>query len=118
MENEMSYAERVTTIPRPDGHCGALYEEGHQTARRAAAAIAAEADADIARLRAAQGWQPIETAPKSGADILIYAGEYGDAMKVISWRSPWGNWGWYTALGEYVTPTHWMPLPAAPDAPA
>jgi hypothetical protein len=52
MENEMSYAERVTTIPRPDGHCGALYEEGHQTARRAAAAIAAEADAEIERLRA------------------------------------------------------------------
>lgn len=83
----------------------------------------------------AEGWRPIETAPK-GKKVLV------------GWRNPQGKWftvtarffedgeledeegdpcraGWYEEsethetlllLGRGQTPTHWMPLPADPEA--
>jgi len=68
--------------------------------------------AEIAQLKAAQAWQPIETAP-SNETVLI------------------GRWdcdgGWYAWVGSSSSgwkiplrrdkPTHWMPLPDAPEAP-
>lgn len=59
-------------------------------------------------------WQPIETAPTKGVIILT------DGKKV----SP-GGWtdcgeseadGWWNVDGDDWEPTHWTPLPAAPDA--
>ena len=84
-----------------------------------------------------EGWQPIETAPKTGRTILLgYTNTHGN------WRTMLGRWfsqeeinetwdepkdcdgleGWYETSVEAddvpncwaTEPTHWMPLPAAP----
>ena len=69
-------------------------------------------------------WQPIETAPKDGTEVLVcrtygerrteYAvahcyegGEWHD-MGDIGWAGMYG--------GPDNQPTHWMPLPEAPNA--
>lgn len=66
-------------------------------------------------------WQPIETAPKDGALVLI--AERGGRVQVAKWMiEPWGTKGdWYVQLtsgGADTYPTtdvtHWMPLPSPP----
>lgn len=60
-----------------------------------------------------QAWQPIETAPSDGTAILGYddAMHWASEAYSICWIGPSGKW-WD---GEYLnSPTHWMPLPAAP----
>jgi hypothetical protein len=70
-------------------------------------------------------WQPIETAPKDGTEILVYKryrkyqewvgkDEYdfyihisfydGGDWYISAYDPPWGN-----------QPTHWMPLPEPPN---
>lgn len=55
-------------------------------------------------------WQPIETAPKDGADILTWDGN----DQCVLFFSQHGH-GW-TAGNPAVgyNPTHWQPLPAPP----
>lgn len=73
------------------------------------------------------GWQPIETAPKDGTKILVYATRFGweeCGYQVVcaAWDgfSRWKIYGcaetrhWPQWLDE-CTPAHWMPLPAAPE---
>src|SRR5690606_36923841 len=63
------------------------------------------------------GWQPIETAPRDGTDVLLWDGEeifvgyWSDSI----WVSP-GAWVKEEHRSDTVTylPTHWQPLPAAP----
>jgi len=59
------------------------------------------------------GWQPIETAPKDGEDILATD---GTAMLVTYWYGASTGWLYrYTDHGvDGWSPTHWMPLPASP----
>jgi hypothetical protein len=84
-------------------------------------------------------WQPIETAPKTGRTILLgYRNSHGN------WRTLRGQWfsqeainedwedpegcepGWYETSVEAddtpncwaTEPTHWMPLPEAPNTEA
>ena len=70
----------------------------------------------LAKLREQElgAWQPIETAPK-GIPILLRSkrGRVADGLWIIA-NSNCGGWAW-----AYVNiePTHWMPLPAAPEAP-
>jgi len=88
--------------------------------------IALERGAEIARLRGAEGWQPIETAPIDntphvrGLWIMV-----NSAGKGIRWECVAGSID--RSEGEFFdhdsnTPwradeySHWMPLPAAPDA--
>lgn len=63
-------------------------------------------------------WQPIETAPRDGADIVVGCGPRRDPLYGIA---HWGNnaqgWRiWFT--GKVAAwPTHWMPLPPLPHEP-
>lgn len=68
-------------------------------ARRAAAPVAV--------------WQPIETAPKDGTEILTFKiGNYKRRILAIHW---WD--GSHFKSRSYIpNPTHWMPLPSRPDA--
>ena len=59
--------------------------------------------ARVAELEAEQKWQPIETIPKDGDDILIYP--YGG--KIISCTP-------FFADGHALPLTHWQPLPTPP----
>jgi hypothetical protein len=66
-------------------------------------------------------WQPIETAPKDGSNIIlansgrVAFGKYLDNSKTRwpweGWITPDGPWG-----GRATKPaTHWMPLPPPPS---
>lgn len=59
-------------------------------------------------------WQPIETAPKDGTEMVLWDG--GPTFGV--WRPAIS--GFYDCVGgdpndpEPFSPTHWMPLPSPP----
>lgn len=66
-------------------------------------------------------WMPIATAPKDGKRIMVFEG--GEAQ-IVAWRAMhYGRMDWGPDDGESVycegafRPTHWMPLPAPPEAP-
>jgi hypothetical protein len=72
-------------------------------------------------------WQPIETAPKDGAEILLCKATdadgkpMGKAFGLFVQRAAWcGDEGWvvYCSLPSephlFFEPTHWMPLPEPP----
>ncbi|MXP42945.1 DUF551 domain-containing protein [Allopontixanthobacter sediminis] len=71
--------------------------------------------AELTDARAEIGWQPIETAPKDGTEVLLYYPKQG------FWAEHWAvnsfqrfeRRGW--DMGRI--PTHWQPLPAAPKGP-
>lgn len=79
----------------------------------------------IARIRAEAEWQPIETAPKDGTRIDIWAINHSlfnkPGSRIID--AYWGrvsDWmgrerdDWVGAASEHIEPTHWRPLPAPP----
>lgn len=65
-------------------------------------------------------WQPIETAPKDGTDILVTGKtNLGHGFKpyyieITHWAkdNKVGKFIFY--VGNYSQPTHWMPLPVCP----
>lgn len=58
-------------------------------------------------------WQPIETAPRDGREILIWT-KSREVEKAVylsrkdAWVSPDGGYGY--------EPSHWMPLPTPPES--
>lgn len=59
-------------------------------------------------------WRPIETAPRDGTRILLHRAGQG------RWSTFVGAWSdhdrfWHDANSLFRDPTHWMPLPAAPQ---
>lgn len=61
-------------------------------------------------------WQPIETAPKDGREILLHFG-FGDGDVPPPLVCAWADHRWVLVGAEvevFTEPTHWMPLPAAP----
>lgn len=71
---------------------------------------------------AAVGWQPIETAPRDGTIVLIGAAGKVPRVYAAAWAGdadfPWTIFdGSHESDGWHDSgPTHWMSLPAAPDA--
>lgn len=71
-------------------------------------------------------WQPIETAPRDGTEVLVCRRyEDGHAEYAVAycyedddgWRDI-GDIGWAGMQGGPDNqPTHWMPLPTPPEAP-
>jgi hypothetical protein len=58
-------------------------------------------------------WKPIETAPKDGTRILVYAPDI-DRVLIATFRPSLRIWvGWR----ETLVPTHWMRLPNPPWKP-
>ena len=74
-------------------------------------------------------WQPIETAPKDGTDVIVmymhietqcvFNAFY--ASEVDGWEKRDVGWWSYEhgevsriLLNGFMTPTHWMPLPPPP----
>lgn len=66
-------------------------------------------------------WQPIETAPRDGTDILVVWNAGGIQM-VVGWDEDAeatinGRWAWATLDGPNYHEnafSHWMPLPEPP----
>lgn len=97
-----------------------------------------------AKVREALEWQPIETAPKDGTEILLFRGADTHEGEPAPARITFGAWieweetasEYHSTTGEYLgqsvqdcgahwaswdggfseeaPPTHWMPLPPAP----
>lgn len=60
------------------------------------------------------GWQPIETAPKDGTDILVGFAHQDRPSVVVGWFDKWAEYDSQNVLKG--NPTHWMPLPPPPEA--
>jgi hypothetical protein len=70
-------------------------------------------------------WQPIETAPKDGTNILLYFPRLrSDIQRIVGhWGKPmFGKECWFDpsglkslSYGNAYDPTHWIPLPAKPE---
>lgn len=68
-------------------------------------------------------WQPIETAPRDGTIIDIWAN--GERITDCKWISDdfycfedhgdyESYWDWFKVSEWHGNPTHWMPVPAPP----
>lgn len=77
-----------------------------------------ESDAEIASLRArfeaANGWRPIETAPKGGTRVWAWHGESPCGQDAVYWSTE--DESWMTEDRVMIDPTHWRPLPEPPEA--
>ena len=74
---------------------------------------AALRDRDLGEAVEVQGWQPIETAPTDGGEVLVYVGKSyvgGCVVAVKDTNGDWLDWD-----GDVWEPTHWMPLPTPPE---
>lgn len=62
-------------------------------------------------------WQPIETAPDTFADVLLYCGETNEQF--VGFRYQLGKPKYQFAVCEGMkficSPSHWMPLPEPPE---
>jgi hypothetical protein len=64
------------------------------------------------------GWQDISTAPKDGTRVML---SYDDSVTTGRYWDAWndGTADWFDdsddVLCGYLKPTHWMPLPPAPE---
>lgn len=74
-----------------------------------------------AKVREAQRWQPIETAPKDGTPVLLFARlESAEASTRVVGSFILGEWLAQSYVGQnkaVLVPSHWMPLPPFPPLP-
>ncbi|WP_408914040.1 hypothetical protein [Brucella pseudogrignonensis] len=74
----------------------------------------------------ADGWVPIETAPKDGTPVLVhFVPNEVPSLKPLICAAYWeksdglmkpGFWRVFHSVGPSFTATHWRPLPASPGA--
>jgi len=61
-------------------------------------------------------WQPIETAPKDGSDILVFESGF---WHIVYWNKQLSWWDTVDCVeSSDFNPTHWQPLPTAPTGDA
>jgi hypothetical protein len=67
-------------------------------------------------------WQPIATAPANKVLLLFAVTDRDDNGTVRNWKmatgfkDTFGEWAWPHRLSVWeLTPTHWQPLPEAPN---
>lgn len=80
---------------------------------KAAETALAKADAILAR-GCPEGWRPIETAPKDDEPFLAFVPHARVGYMLACCCGTDGQWR-DNLSGEVHAPTHWMPLPAAPQ---
>lgn len=66
-------------------------------------------------------WQPIETAPKDGTEIIVFMPDAYNQIEIVAFSSDGASGeAWCSARCvdglEAGIPTHWMPLPSPPKA--
>ena len=82
---------------------------------------AATALSMLIKRAAAMEWQPMATAPKDGASVLLYDPRYREAGACCVFKGFWDRYpsshGLWARDGDDValTPTRWMPLPTPPE---
>lgn len=68
------------------------------------------------------GWQPIETAPKDGTPVMLFARHVRAtaSIRIVGWWNPvikcWIDSVFSPNVPQRIIPSHWMPLPAAPES--
>jgi len=67
--------------------------------------------ATLDRVIEGDGWLPIESAPRDGTRILVWAG--GNQFVAYYHRS---RSDWFIVANVPVSATHWRPLPTPPEA--
>ncbi|WP_081066081.1 DUF551 domain-containing protein [Burkholderia cepacia] len=62
------------------------------------------------------GWQPIETVPKDGTEVVLLFDDEVELLGKTRPRVRAASWfvDWTIPYRRDNPPTHWMPLPAAP----
>lgn len=59
------------------------------------------------------GWQPIDTAPRDGTEIIVCQAGTGNVEFVRFYAD--GEAAWLDrTCDEFFHPTHWMPIPESP----
>lgn len=94
--------------------------EGWKRIRRACDSLEARVSGEdvtivlsAARTASANGWEPIEMAPKDGTEVLVYVPRRRLGPLYASASNPTGDQWWGRGFGD-LQPTHWCPLPAPP----
>lgn len=77
--------------------------------------IISELEAEIKRLRALTEWQPIESCPEDGTKFLVWVEKpmCEDKLPIILTTCIKDEM--YDGLMFFHEPTHWLPLPSAPQ---
>ena len=66
------------------------------------------------------GWQPIETAPKDGTEIIVkdsggavHGVAWTTGLRKVTWANKKPNKDWFTLIDKYWIPhaVYWVPMP-------
>lgn len=101
--------EALNAALHATGNLGAS-RSGQETANHKAS-LALALDRFDSALKELTEWQPIDTAPKDGTEIIVFDPTSGGGRAIVSWY--WESW----RDDELVSwkATHWMPLTESPQ---